>query len=199
MYKIEKRLRSDGLTCIAGVDEVGRGPLAGPVVAAAVILPDGSRMNGIRDSKKLAEKKRKEMFEKFKARKAIMGIGIVDEDTIDRLNIFHAARLAMKNAVLNLRQTPDYLLIDGKITLDLSHPQMGIVNGDIKSASIAAASIVAKVTRDEIMVEYDRKYPGYGFAKHKGYGTKEHLAFLKSLGPSPIHRLSFGPVLKACG
>ena len=177
----------------AGVDEAGRGPLAGPVVAAAVILENPETLAGINDSKKLSASRREELFLRI-ARVAVVGIGVVGEKTIDEINIYEATRLAMKKAVLALTHTPEKLLIDGPIKLDLPLEQKGIVNGDQKSASIAAASIIAKVFRDRLMLKLHEIYPGYAFHNHKGYGTAEHMEALRAIGPSPVHRRSFAPV-----
>jgi ribonuclease HII len=181
---------------LAGVDEAGRGPLAGPVVAAAVILLKPETLAGINDSKKLSAKCREELYVRI-ARSAIVGIGSADEKQIDELNIYEATRLAMKKAVLNLSHTPASLLIDGPMRLDLELEQKGVIQGDGKSASIAAASIVAKVFRDHWMRKIHELYPAYGFHKHKGYGTAEHMQALKEKGPSPVHRNSFAPVREA--
>jgi len=189
----EKRLNSQGLKLIAGIDEAGRGPLAGPVVAGAVILKDFDFKEDIDDSKKLSPKKRERAYREI-LEKAIVGVGIIDEKTIDRINIYQATIRAMQEAVNNLMTKPEYALVDGRMKLPTKCPIKCIVGGDSKSLSIAAASIVAKVTRDRIMVKYDRAYPQYGFARHKGYGTKFHLAALEEHGPSPIHRFSFQPV-----
>ena len=178
---------------IAGVDEVGRGPLAGPVVAAAVIFfPQAPRLP-VQDSKQLSPKMRQKLFHQI-IRCSFVGIGMVDETMIDQINIYQATRVAMKKALLSLNQIPDLVLIDGNMQLDISLTQKAIVKGDTKSASIAAASIIAKVFRDEWMERLDQVYPGYGFAKHKGYPTPEHLESLKVLGPSQAHRRSFAPV-----
>lgn len=181
---------------LAGVDEAGRGPLAGPVVAAAVILVRPERLTGINDSKKLTARLREELYARI-ARSGIVGIGFADERQIDELNIYEATRLAMKKAVLNLSHTPVSLLIDGPIRLDLAIEQKGVIAGDGKSASIAAASIVAKVFRDHWMRKLHERYPAYGFHHHKGYGTAEHMSALKKKGPSPVHRRSFAPVREA--
>ena len=179
---------------MAGVDEAGRGPLAGPVVAAAVILFRKTSLEGLNDSKKVASSRREKLFWHI-ARQALVGIGVVDEKRIDKINIYQATRLAMKQAVLALTRTPDFLLIDGKIKLDLPLPQKAIVRGDGQSASIAAASIMAKVYRDAWMNHLDALYPQYQFKKHKGYATAIHLAKLRQEGPSPVHRRTFAPVL----
>ena len=181
---------------LAGVDEAGRGPLAGPVVAAAVILVRPETLAGINDSKKLSAERREELYVRI-ARSSIVGIGFADEKQIDEINIYEATRLAMKKAVLNLSHTPTSLLIDGPMRLDLELEQKGIIHGDGKSASIAAASIVAKVFRDHWMRKLHELYPVYGFFNHKGYGTAEHMQALKEKGPSPIHRRSFAPVREA--
>ncbi|MFH0986007.1 MAG: ribonuclease HII [Candidatus Omnitrophota bacterium] len=181
---------------LAGVDEAGRGPLAGPVVAAAVILVRPEILAGINDSKKVSAKQRDELYVKI-ARSGIVGIGFADEKQIDELNIYEATRLAMKKAVLNLSHTPTGLLIDGPMRLDLEIEQKGVIHGDGKSASIAAASIVAKVFRDHWMQKLHELYPAYGFHNHKGYGTAEHMQVLKEKGPAPIHRHSFAPVREA--
>jgi ribonuclease HII len=181
---------------MAGVDEAGRGPLAGPVVAAAVILVRSETLFGIDDSKKLSAQRREELYIKI-ARSSIVGIGFADEKQIDELNIYEATRVAMKNAILNLPHTPASLLIDGPMRLDLELEQKGITHGDGKSASIAAASIVAKVFRDHWMRKLHKLYPDYGFHKHKGYGTAEHMRVLKEKGPSLVHRRSFAPVREA--
>ena len=185
-----------GMGWMAGVDEAGRGPLAGPVVAAAVILLNPETLAGINDSKKLSAERREELYLLI-AHSCIVGIGLADEKQIDDLNIYEATRLAMKKAVLNLSQTPTSLLIDGPMRLDLALEQKGIIHGDGKSASIAAASIVAKVFRDHWMRKLHELYPVYGFHNHKGYGTAEHMQALKEKGPSSIHRYSFAPVREA--
>lgn len=189
----EKSLNKSGYRSIAGVDEAGRGPLAGPVVAGAVILKDFNFKERIDDSKKLSaplrEKACREIF-----KKAFVGIGIVDEKAIDRINIYQATKKAMQIAIANLEIPPDYVIVDGKMKIMTKCPLKCIVGGDSKSFSIAAASIVAKVTRDKIMTEYDKTYPQYGFARHKGYGTKAHMAAIEKHGPSPIHRRSFRPI-----
>ncbi len=181
---------------LAGVDEAGRGPLAGPVVAAAVILVSPETLAGINDSKKVSARCREELYLRI-ARSSIVGIGFADERQIDELNIYEATRLAMKKAVLNLSHTPASLLVDGPMRLDLELKQKGVIHGDGKSASIAAASIVAKVFRDHGMRKLHELYPAYGFYNHKGYGTAEHMQVLKEKGPSPVHRYSFAPVREA--
>ncbi|HOW58803.1 MAG TPA: ribonuclease HII [Candidatus Omnitrophota bacterium] len=178
---------------MAGVDEAGRGPLAGPVVASAVILFQPEVLLGVNDSKKLSSSQREKLYSII-ARSALVGIGMVDERQIDELNIYEATRLAMKKAVLNLTHTPALLLIDGPMRLDLSIEQKGLIHGDQKSLSIAAASIVAKVFRDYWMHRLHELYPAYSFHQHKGYGTAAHMAALQTIGPSPVHRYSFTPV-----
>jgi ribonuclease HII len=191
-----QELPAQGGGWLAGVDEAGRGPLAGPVVASAVILLKPEALAGINDSKKLSAERREELYLKI-ARSSVVGIGVADEKQIDELNIYEATRLAMKKAVLSLPHTPTSLLIDGPMRLDLDIGQKGIIHGDGKSASIAAASIVAKVFRDHWMRKMHDLYPAYGFYNHKGYGTAEHMRALKEKGPSSIHRQSFAPVREA--
>lgn len=175
----------------AGIDEAGRGPLAGPVVAAAVILPKHINLDGINDSKKLSSKKRADLFEIIKEKSLSFGIGIIEPEEIDRINILMATLKAMETAVSNLDVSPDFLLIDGINTINLTVPQKTIKKGDSKCLSIACASIVAKVTRDKIMVEYDKIYTKYNFRRHKGYPTKEHLELIKQYGICEIHRKTF--------
>jgi len=179
---------------LAGVDEVGRGPLAGPVVAAAVIFPAGYVLRGLNDSKKLTPEKRSSLYLKIQKIAIAIGIGIVDVEQIDALNIFHANVLAMQKALDALHTKPDFVLIDGLPLKKLTYVHEGIIGGDGKSALIAAASIMAKVTRDRLMLELHEKYPGYDFHLHKGYSTPRHLERLRALGPCPIHRRSFAPV-----
>ncbi len=186
---------SRGGRIVAGVDEAGRGCLAGPVVAAAVILDENRPIHGLRDSKVLSEKRRNELFQQIRKKALAYSVGMTGAEEIDRINILRAALLAMEEAVLALRKKPDCVLIDGNAKTSLPIEQRTIVKGDSKCASIAAASIVAKVTRDRIMTEVEREYPGYGFSRHKGYPTKEHLGALRNLGPCPIHRKSFKGVL----
>lgn len=190
----EQKNKRLGYKLIAGIDEVGVGPWAGPVVAAAVILRDFHFKSRIYDSKCLSANSRQKALNEI-IKKAHISVGIVDHVTIDRLNIYNATRLAMERALRNLTPKPNFLLIDGRIKLKASTPSQSIIAGDKKSMSIAAASIVAKVLRDEIMQRYDLRYPGYGFARHKGYGTKQHRAALEKLGPCRIHRRSFRPIL----
>lgn len=201
MYKYELEEFSKGKSLICGVDEVGRGPLAGPVVSSAVILPpltvdsDFIEWEGLNDSKKLSIKKREAFYNRLLEHPDVhIGIGIVSEQIIDRINIFRATQLSMRRAISNLDIKPDCLLIDGMLLPGIKIYQRKIINGDALSLSIAAASVIAKVTRDNIMCEYHKKYPQYGFDKHKGYGTKEHLRSLKEYGPCKIHRRSFKPI-----
>lgn len=194
LRQFERQALENGYQVIAGIDEVGRGPLAGPVIAAAVILPNNCELLEVNDSKKLSEKKRDRLFVQICETAVAVGIGIVDEQTIDQVNIYQATKLAMKEAVGKLSFTPDYLLLDAMKLEDLPIAQKSIIKGDAKSVSIAAASIVAKVTRDRLMTEYGEQYPGYNFEKNAGYGTKEHLAGLDRFGPCPIHRKTFAPV-----
>ncbi|MBM7644339.1 ribonuclease HII [Scopulibacillus daqui] len=193
MMRFENQLYEKGCQYIAGIDEAGRGPLAGPVVAAAVILKPKTALYGINDSKQLSKKKRQEFAAKIYEQAVSVGIGIVSAREIDSINIYQAAKLAMRKAVDSLNIVPDYLLIDA-MTLPTNVPQSSIVKGDERSISIAAASIIAKEERDRIMAELDHIYPGYHFASHAGYGTKQHLAAIEALGPCPEHRLSFAPL-----
>ena len=193
-WKLELAARKAGALRIAGVDEVGRGPVFGPVVAAAVILAPSARFDGLTDSKKLSEKKRNVLDVEIRANAVAWAIAAVDVETIDRINIRQASLLAMRRAVEQLALSPDYLLIDGVDTIDWPCRQQAVVKGDATSFSIAAASVLAKVYRDRLIVELDRAYPGYGLANHKGYGTPVHLAALKRLGPTPLHRRSCKPV-----
>ncbi|WP_281358121.1 ribonuclease HII [Bacillus haikouensis] len=190
---LENKIVRQGYSAIAGIDEVGRGPLAGPVVAAAVILPQDFYLPGINDSKQLSETKRNEFYDVIREKAVSIGIGMIDAEEIDTINIYEATKKAMLYAISNLQRNPDYLLIDA-MKLDTPYPQESIIKGDSKSVSIAAASIVAKVTRDKLMKEYALTYPGYGFDKNAGYGTKGHLEGLKQNGVTPIHRKSFAPV-----
>lgn len=197
MLSYEKALYKKGYQAIAGIDEVGRGPLAGPVVAACVILPKYCK---IKDSKKIPKAKHETIYQAVKEKALAIGIGIIDNQLIDEVNIYEATKLAMLEAIKQLEgqlTQPDYLLIDA-MTLDIAISQQSILKGDANSLSIAAASIVAKVTRDQMMANYDRIFPGYGFAKNAGYGTKEHLQGLKAYGITPIHRKSFEPVKSMC-
>jgi ribonuclease HII len=193
-WKLEKAATKNGFLRIAGCDEVGRGPMFGPVVAAAVIFPLGCRLTGLNDSKQLCENKRNELDEVIRAKALAFAIAAVDVETIDRINIRRASLLAMRMAVEQLAVHPDYLLIDGCDTIDWPSPQKSVVQGDATSYSIAAASVLAKVHRDRLLVELDAVYPGYGLARHKGYCSREHLAALDRLGPTPLHRKNWSPV-----
>ena len=192
---LESALRSRGLRWIAGVDEAGRGPLAGPVAAAAVILPPGFACAGLDDSKKLSAKRREELHAILTSHpQVIWAVATADCGEIDRLNILRATHLAMRRAVEALAQPPEHCLIDGLPLRDFPWPHDGIIKGDSRSLSIAAASVIAKVTRDRIMLELDREFPQFGFARHQGYGTREHLEALRIHGPCRHHRRSFQPV-----
>lgn len=192
-YKYERELREKGLTLIAGVDEVGRGPLVGPVVAACCILPEEFHLDGLTDSKKLSEKKRDYFFEEIKKQAIAYGIGIIDEKKIDEVNIYEATKLAMKKAINNMDVKPEHILIDA-MPLELDIPTTSIIKGDLKSITISAASVLAKVTRDRMLVELDEKYPMYDFKSNKGYPTKKHLAAIAEYGIIDEHRRSYGPV-----
>jgi len=189
MFSYERE--HDGCAFICGIDEVGRGPFAGPVVAGAVILPRDCDILYLNDSKKLSEKKREELYDVIMEKALSVGLGFVDNERIDEINILNATYEAMRQAISKLSHKPDILLNDAVTIPGVDIPQVPIIKGDAKSASIAAASIVAKVTRDRLMVEMDKKYPGYDFAANKGYGTAVHIEGLKKLGPCPIHRRSF--------
>lgn len=200
MLRYEQVLWKEGVERVAGVDEAGRGPLAGPVVAAAVILPPGCRLEGVDDSKKiLDEGRREELAESIRGAAVAWAVGQAEVEEIDALNIRRASLLAMRRAVEALRPAPQHLLLDAFEIPDLALPQRGIIKGDSLSLSIAAASLLAKTARDRLMRELDRQYPGYGLAGHKGYPTAEHLRALQELGVSPIHRRSFGPVRQVLG
>ncbi|MBQ4248466.1 MAG: ribonuclease HII [Clostridia bacterium] len=190
MTAFERETRAAGYNVIAGTDEAGRGPLAGPVVAAAVILPP-EPIEGIDDSKKLSEKKREALYDVIMERAAAVGVGFADAGEIDEINILNAAMISMARAVENMAVKPDFVLIDGNTSRFMDIPHRCIVKGDQKSASVAAASIIAKVTRDRLMKEYDEKYPEYNFGKHKGYPTREHMELVKKYGPCEIHRKTF--------
>lgn len=196
MLFYETEARKEGYKTIAGVDEAGRGPLAGPVTAAAVILPKGASIPGCDDSKKLSPRTREKLFDDIYEIAIAVSCYHVEPEIIDQINILQATRLAMKKAVEELTEKPDLILIDGNQKIDWQGSQKTIIKGDALSLSIAAASIIAKVIRDRIMLEYDRKYPEYGFCRHKGYGVREHLSAIKRLGPTPIHRVSFKGVKK---
>ncbi|AQP42146.1 ribonuclease HII [Streptococcus gallolyticus] len=196
MLRYEKELYQQGYQAIAGIDEVGRGPLAGPVVTACVILPKNCKIKHLNDSKKIPKKHHEEIYQEILARALGIGIGIVDNNVIDQINIYEATKVGMLQAINQLKGVvtkPDYLLIDA-MHLETSIPQQSLIKGDANSLSIAAASIVAKVTRDRMMADYANDYPGYAFEKNVGYGTKEHLEGLKKYGITPIHRKTFEPI-----
>jgi len=198
MWFYETEIGNQGYKSIAGIDEAGRGPLAGPVVAASVILPKKCRIEGLNDSKKLSEKKRNLIFRIIQQKALAIGIGVVSWDIIDRTNISHAVKAAMVDSVSRLNSKPDFLLIDGIQKIPSIIPQLTIKKGDALSASIAAASIIAKVTRDGMMVRYNNIYPSYGFNRHKGYGTQDHLKNIIKFGPCKIHRKTFKRVKEYC-
>ena len=191
MWEFEQKHIQEGYRFICGVDEAGRGPLAGPVCAAAVILPVNIDIPGLNDSKKLTDKRRRELVPVIKEQALAYGIAFADEKEIDEINILQATFLAMERAVSQLKVRPDYLLIDGNRQKDFGVPGETVVKGDSLSASIAAASVLAKVTRDDLMLEMAEKYPAYGFEVHKGYGTKAHYAALREYGPCQLHRMTF--------
>ena len=191
LFEFETKASHQGFKNIAGIDEAGRGPLAGPVVAAAVIFPSQVNIPGLNDSKKLSTKKREELFPKIQEISVFYGVAVVDQKVIDKINILQAARLAMKQAVETLKITPGLLLIDGNQKIDSTLNQWAIVKGDSRSLSIAAASVLAKVTRDRIMDDYHKLYPQYEFNRHKGYGTKLHRNLIQEHGPCPLHRNTF--------
>src|ERR1700733_12479774 len=195
--RYERRLWKLGIDAVAGVDEAGVGPMAGPVGAAAVVFAPEAFISGVHDSKKLTNKQRKDLSTPIRERAIAVGVGIAEVNEIDRLNIYWATMSASRRALSALSLTPGHVLVDGRLIPSLELPQTRIVGGDRKSFCIAAASIIAKVTRDRMMVEYDAEYPGYGFSSHKGYCTADHFAMLELLGPSPIHRRSFAPVMEA--
>ena len=192
-YKYEKDLIEKGIKLIAGVDEVGRGPLIGPVVAAAVILPENFELKGLTDSKKLSEKKREEYYEIIKKEAIAIGVGIISEKRIDEINIYEATKEAMKEAINNLSVKPEHVLIDA-MPLELGIETTSIIKGDLLSRTISAASVIAKVTRDRMLYEMDKEYPMYDLKNNKGYGTKKHLEAIKEYGITKYHRLSYKPV-----
>ena len=192
-YKYEKELMKNGIKLIGGVDEVGRGPLVGPVVAACVILPDKFELDGLTDSKKLSEKKREIFYDKIIKQALSIGIGIIDEKKIDEVNIYEATKLAMKKAIANCNLKPEHILIDA-MPLELDIPTTSIIKGDLKSITISAASVIAKVTRDRMLIELDKKYPMYDFKHNKGYPTKKHLEAINQFGIIDLHRKSYAPV-----
>jgi ribonuclease HII len=191
MWTFENHARTRGFAAVAGVDEAGRGPLAGPVVSAAVILPKSLPVSGINDSKKLTARKREALYHEIHHHAVAVGVGIVDPDEIDRINILQASLAAMAMAVKNLHLQPDFLLIDGQFCIPMDLPQQAIIKGDSKSISVAAASIIAKVTRDAIMNDYAQQYPEFDFTANKGYPTKSHQEAIRKFGCCPIHRRTF--------
>lgn len=195
--RYERKLWKIGVEAVAGVDEAGVGPMAGPVVAAAVIFAPEIFIRGVHDSKQLKPEDRAELLVKIRERALAIGVGVAEVEEIDRVNIYWATMRAFERALAALHRAPGHVLVDGRSIPGLTFPQTRIVGGDRKSFCIAAASIVAKVTRDQIMVDYDTRFPGYGFASHKGYCTSDHFQSLDKLGPSPIHRRSFMPVINA--
>jgi ribonuclease HII len=199
LLKYESELWAQGFNLIAGVDEAGVAPLAGPVVAGAVMLSRGYKLRELDDSKKLDEATRRRLALRIKTDAVAWAVGVADVEEIEVLNIYHAGLLAMRRAVESLKPAPDFILVDARKIPDCSAPQRGVVHGDSLSASIAAASIIAKTTRDAMMVELDKQYPGYGLAEHKGYPTPRHFEALRRLGASPIHRRGYRPVREALG
>lgn len=191
MLVLEEKHYQEGHQVICGIDEAGRGPLCGPVVAAAVVLPRGACIEGVNDSKKLSQKKREQVYEEILKNALSVSVGIADVDVIEEVNILNATKLAMKKALESLLVKPDMVLIDGNQKIHTDIKQETVISGDAISESIAAASIIAKVTRDNMLIEYDKQYPEYGFAKHKGYGTKAHIEAIQRYGLTPIHRPSF--------
>ncbi len=194
LLKYEKDLYKNGVKLIAGVDEVGRGPLVGPVVAAAVILPINYHLDGLNDSKKLTEKKRERFYDILMQEAIAIGIGEASAKEIDEINIYQASKLAMMRALKNLKIKPEHVLVDAMPLKEIDIPSTSIIHGDALSLSIAAASVIAKVTRDRMMIELDKKYPEYGFAQHKGYPTKKHLEVLQKYGVLDNYRFTYGPV-----
>lgn len=192
LKEIENNLYKNGIGKICGIDEAGRGPLAGPVVVAAVIMPEDSFIEGVNDSKKVSEKKREKLYDEITKNAIAWGVGIIDEKEIDNINILNATKKGLTTALKQLSEKPDIILVDALTKIDtLGIPYQSIIKGDAKSYSIASASIIAKVTRDRIMRQWDEVYPGYGFQKHKGYGTKAHIEAIKNNGICPIHRKTF--------
>jgi len=192
LKEIEDGIYNSGIEYICGIDEAGRGPLAGPVVVASCIMPKNFMIEGVNDSKKISEKKRERVYEEIIQNAISYGVGIIDESTIDDINILQATKLGLTNSLKELKVKPNLILVDALKNIDtLGIPYRSIIKGDATCYNIAAASIIAKVTRDKIMLEYDKVYPEYGFAKHKGYGTAEHIAAIKKYGLCPIHRRSF--------
>ncbi len=197
MLRLEEALWASGLQRVAGMDEVGVGPLAGPIVAAAVVLPPGCRIEGVRDSKALSRRRREVLDGEIRSRAVAIGFGIVEAAEVDRINPLQGGLCAMRRALDALPEVPEHLLIDARTLPDIDVPQTALIRGDARVHSIGAASIVAKVFRDRLMARLDLDYPGYGFGRHAGYGTVVHLDALQRLGPSPVHRLSYGPVRRA--
>ena len=197
-YRYERKLKNEGIKLIAGVDEVGRGPLVGPVVAAFVILPDNFNLEGLTDSKKLSEKKREEFYDLIMEQAISVGVGVISEKIIDEINIYEATKLAMKEAITKCKKTPEHILIDA-MPLDIEIPTTSIIKGDLKSITISAASVIAKVTRDRMLVELDKKYPMYDFKNNKGYPTKKHIEAIKKYGIIEEHRKSYEPVSSYIG
>ncbi len=192
LKKEENKLYEKNIKLICGIDEAGRGPLAGPVVVGAVILPENSFIEGVNDSKKVSEKKREKLYEEITKQAIAYSVGIIDQKTIDEINILNATKLGVKLALEGLKQKPEIIMVDALNNIDtLGIPYISVIKGDAKNYCIAAASIIAKVTRDRIMREWDEVYPAYGFAKHKGYGTAEHIRIIKEIGPCILHRKSF--------
>ncbi len=194
LWRVERKLRAEGISPIAGVDEAGRGPLAGPVVAAAVILPPRCRLPGLNDSKALTASARERLFDLIQDKALSIGVAVMDAKTVDRINVLRATHRAMREAILKLEPIPALALVDGRPLPACPVAQRNIVHGDRLCASIAAASIIAKVTRDRIMEDLHARYPEYGFDRHKGYATPGHLECLSALGPCPAHRMTFAPV-----
>lgn len=197
LTRIEASLFDKGYTLITGVDEAGRGPLAGPVVAAAVILPREATFDGLTDSKKLTAARRESLFDEIAASGAVCSVGIIDNGTIDKLNILQASLLAMRKAITTLEKKPEFVLVDGSFTVpNIATPQLAVTGGDSLCRSISAASIIAKVTRDRIMEKYQELYPDFSFSSHKGYSTARHIDELRQFGPTDIHRRSFRPIME---
>ena len=198
LYQYEKELWNNGINLVGGIDEVGRGPLIGPVVTSCVILPKNFILEGLTDSKKISEKKRDKFYDIIMEKAICVGIGIVSSDVIDEINIYEATKVAMKQAVDNMKIKPEHILVDA-MPLSLDIPTTPIIKGDSKSITIAAASVIAKVTRDRMLIELDKKYPMYDLKHNKGYGTKKHLEALKEYGITKYHRLSYSPVRENSG
>ena len=196
-FLYENAYKQKGYKYVCGIDEVGRGPLAGPVVTACVVMPYDEMISGVFDSKKVTKKNRERLYDEILSSALSVGISVVNQDTIDKINILNATKLGVKIALEGLKQRPDVIMVDALNNMDtLGIPYDSIIKGDAKCYSIAAASIIAKVYRDRLMKIYDKAYPGYGFADHKGYPTEEHIKAIEKLGPTPIHRMSFAPLKK---